>query len=55
MKYGLAQSAVFGLGIIAQRVPKGQYAVLDQVLPLLNDTIKTQVPEGVGADEKESI
>ena len=53
LSYDLIQSCIFGLGIIAQRVPQGQFAQLSQVVTILGETCK-QDTAGLNDEEKES-
>ena len=53
IKYDLLQSAVFGLGIIAQRQENGQFSQLGDFVKVLGHTIGSDT-EGLDEDEKES-
>jgi hypothetical protein len=52
-KYDLLQSCIFGLGIIAMRSPRGQFAQLAETINILSEGVKTDV-EGLDEDEKDS-
>ena len=53
VKYDLLQSAIFGLGVIAQRLGNGEFAHLEQFIKVLGSSISTET-EGLDDDEKES-
>ena len=48
----MLQSAIFGLGVIAQRIPNGQFTQLQQFLTILEVACKDDV-EGLDEDEKD--
>jgi hypothetical protein len=54
IKYDLLQSAIFGLGIIAQRQDNGQFSQLGDFMKILGHTISSDVADGMDEDEKES-
>jgi hypothetical protein len=53
IKYDLLQSAIFGLGIIAQRSPNGQFTHLEEFIKILGHCVSTDT-EGLDEDEKDS-
>mmetsp|Transcript_15259 Transcript_15259/g.25808 ORF Transcript_15259/g.25808 Transcript_15259/m.25808 type:complete len:163 (-) Transcript_15259:146-634(-) len=51
----MLQSSIFGLGVIAQRLPKGQFVQLAQIVPILEKSIAHQPSEGMAEDERDSL
>jgi hypothetical protein len=55
MKNDLLQSAIFGLGLIAQKQPRGQFGFLAELVAILQNVIKQEVAADLAEDEKESL
>ena len=54
LKYDLLQSCIFGLGIIAQRLPLGKFSHLQETLQILNLTCR-QEKKDIDEDERYSL
>lgn len=53
LNYSLIQSCIFGLGIISQRVPNGQFTQLQQTINVIAEIAKAIEVERPDMDEEE--
>ena len=53
-KLDILQSAIFGLGVIAQRQPNGRFDLLAQMVPVLEKICKQEISDDLDEDDKDS-